>query len=94
LYRISAYLKITIATASPVAGAITLTYKDDDGVSQSVVMSLHNAAGATATQTGSTTTTPVGGDAYLYCGSGTPIKFAIAFSGTGTYEYIFKAEQL
>lgn len=92
LYRVSAYLKITVATTTPVAGPITLTYADKDGVAQSVVMSLHNAAGAVATTTGSTTTTPVNGDAYLYTNSGTAIQYAIGFSGTGTYEYILKCE--
>ena len=92
LYRVSAYLKITVATTTPVAGPITLTYADKDGVAQSVVMSLHNAAGAVATTTGSTTTTPVNGDAYLYTNSGTAIQYAIDFSGTGTYEYILKCE--
>jgi len=94
LYRVTAYLKITVVTAAPVAGAITLTYKDSDGVAQSVVMALYNAAGAVATQTGSTTTTPVSGNALLYCGAGTAIQYAIAFSGSGTYEYILKSEAL
>jgi hypothetical protein len=94
LYRVSCYLKITIATTSPVAGAVTLTYADKDGVAQSVVMSMKNAAGAVATQTGSTTTTPISGDAIIWCNSGTAIKYAIAFSGTGTYEYNFKVEAL
>ena len=94
LYRVSCYLKITVATTSPVAGAVTLTYADKDGVAQSVVMSMKNAAGAVATQTGSTTTTPISGDAIIWCNSGTAIKYAIAFSGTGTYEYNFKVEAL
>jgi hypothetical protein len=94
LYRISAYLKITVATSTPVAGPITLTYADKDGVAQSVVMQLQNAAGAAATSTGSTTTTPVMGETTIYVNSGTAIKYAIAFSGSGTYEYIFKVECL
>ena len=94
MYRISCYLKITVATTSPVAGAVTLTYADKDGVAQSIVMSMKNAAGAVATQTGSTTTTPISGDAIIWCNSGTAIKYAIAFSGTGTYEYNFKVEAL
>jgi len=94
LYRVSCYLKITVATTTPVAGAVTLTYADKDGVAQSVVMSMKNAAGAVATQTGSTTTTPISGDAIIWCNSGTAIKYAIAFSGTGTYEYNFKVEAL
>ena len=93
-YRISAYLKVTVATSSPVAGAITLTYVDKDTVAQSVVMQGHNASGSTATQTGSTTTTPWMGDTVIWCNSGTAIKYAIAFSGTGTYEYNFKVEAL
>lgn len=93
-YRISAYLKITVATTTPVAGAVTLTYADKDGVAQSVVMQMQNAAGAVATQTGSTTTTPIMGQTMIWCNSGTAIKYAIAFSGTGTYEYNFKVEAL
>jgi hypothetical protein len=94
MYRISAYMKITVATSTPVAGPITLTYADKDGVAQSVVMQLQNAAGATATSTGSTTTTPVSGETTIYVNSGTAIQYAIGFSGTGTYEYTFKVEQL
>jgi hypothetical protein len=94
LYRVSCYLKITVATTTPVAGAVTLTYADKDSVAQSVVMSMKNAAGAVATQTGSTTITPISGDAIIWCNSGTAIKYAIAFSGTGTYEYNFKVEAL
>jgi len=94
MYRITCYLKITVATTSPVAGAVTLTYADKDGVAQSVVMSMQNAAGALATQTGSTTTTPIMGCTEIWCNSGTAIKYAIAFSGTGTYEYNFKVEAL
>ena len=91
-YRISAYMKITVATTTPVAGPITITYKDNDGVSQSVVMMLQNATGAVATSTGSTTTTPVMGTIEIYCGSGTAIQYAVAFSGTGTYELVLKCE--
>jgi len=91
-YRISAYMKITVATTTPVAGPITITYKDSDGVSQSVVMMLQNAAGAVATSTGSTTTTPVMGALEIYCGSGTAINYAVGFSGTGTYELVLKCE--
>lgn len=91
-YRISAYMKITVATSTPVAGPITISYKDSDGVTQSVVMALHNAAGAIATSTGSTTTTPVMGQMPIYCGSGTAIQYAVAFSGTGTYELVLKCE--
>ena len=94
MYRISCYLKITVATTSPVAGAVTLTYADKDGVAQSIVMSMQNSAGAVATQTGSTTTTPISGETIIWCNSGTAIKYAIAFSGTGTYEYNFKVEAL
>lgn len=93
-YRISAYLKITVATTSPVAGAITITYADKDAVAQSVVMQCQNAAGAVATQTGSTVTTPITGHLVIWCNSGTAIKYAIAFSGTGTFEYNFKVEAL
>lgn len=91
-YRISAYMKVTIATSTPVAGPITITYKDSDGVAQSVVMMLQNAAGSVATSTGSTTTTPVFGAIEIYCGSGTAIQYAVAFSGTGTYELVLKCE--
>lgn len=94
LYRVSCYLKVTIATSTPVAGPVTLTFADKDGVAQSIVMALSNAAGAVATSTGSTTSTPVQGDAYCYCNSGTALKYAIGFSGTGTYEYIFKCEAM
>jgi hypothetical protein len=85
-------MKITVATTTPVAGPITITYKDSDGVSQSVVMMLQNAAGAVATSTGSTTTTPVMGSLEIYCGSGTAINYAVGFSGTGTYELVLKCE--
>lgn len=91
-YRISAYMKVTVATSTPVAGPITITYKDSDGVAQSVVMMLQNAAGSVATGTGSTTTTPVFGSIDIYCGSGTAIQYAVAFSGTGTYELVLKCE--
>ena len=91
-YRISAYMKVTVATSTPVAGPITLTYKDNDGVAQSVVMMLQNAAGSVATSTGSTTTTPVMGCLEIYCGSGTAIAYAVAFSGSGTYELVLKCE--
>jgi hypothetical protein len=94
LYRVSAYMKVTVATASPVAGPITLTYKDSDGVAQSVVMQLQNAAGASTTTTGSTTTTPAMGSTRVYAGSGTALAYAIAFAGTGSYEYTFKCEAL
>lgn len=94
LYRVSAYLKITVATSTPVAGPITLTYADQDGVAQSIVMTLQNAAGAVTTVTGSTTTTPAMGQTLVYCTSGTAIKYAIGFSGTGTYEYTLKCEML
>ena len=94
VYRISCYLKITVATTTPVAGPVTLTYADKDGVAQSVVMQLQNAAGSAVTSTGSTTTTPVSGETIIYTNSGTAIKYAIAFSGTGTYEYNFKVEAL
>jgi hypothetical protein len=96
LYRVSAYLKITVATTTPVAGPITLTYKDNDGVAQSIVMPLANATGAIVSPwaTGSTTTTPVNGNSYIYAGSGTAIQYAIAFSGTGTYEYRLVCEAL
>jgi len=96
LYRVSAYLKITVATTTPVAGPITLTYKDNDGVAQSIVMPLANATGAVVAPwaTGSTTTTPVNGNSYIYAGAGTAIAYAIAFSGTGTYEYLLVCEAL
>lgn len=91
-YRISAYMKVTVATSTPVAGPITITYKDSDGVAQSVVLMMQNAAGAVATSTGSTTTTPVMGTIEIYCGSGTAITYAVGFSGTGTYELVLKCE--
>lgn len=91
-YRVSAYMKVTVATSTPIAGPITITYKDSDGVAQSVVMMMQNATGAVATSTGSTTTTPVMGTIEIYCGSGTAIQYAVAFSGTGTYELVLKCE--
>lgn len=94
VYLITAYLKITIATSTPVAGPVTITYADKDGVAQSVVMAMQNAAGAIATTTGSTTTTPISGTLAIYANSGTAIKYAIGFSGTGTFEYVFKCEAL
>lgn len=93
-YRITAYLKITAVTSSPIAGAVTITYADKDGVAQSVIMQGQNAAGAVATQTGSSTNAPWTGTVVVWCNSGTAIKYAIAFSGTGTYEYNFKVEAL
>lgn len=85
MYRISAYMKITVAGTSPVAGPITITYTDADGsVAQSHVMLLASTVGAVVTTTvnNTTTTGTVYGSIVVNAKSAVAIQYAIAVSGT------------
>lgn len=94
LYKIDFYLKVTrAATTSSTLGGLTITYTDGtDSVAQSIVAQGQNQAGATGTtNTGNATTSILTGSLNIWAISGTAVKYAIAYTSSGSTTMQYEA---
>lgn len=100
-YRVSWNAKVTTAASvSSVLGALTITYVDPDGVTQTITAAAQNSAGTIETTDAgnSTTTVMLGVLMMLNCGAATSITYAFAYTSVGgtpmSYNLHLKAEAM
>jgi len=75
----------TAATTSSTLGALTITYVDPDGTTQTITASAHNSAGTGEnSDSANTTTSPLLGNSILLnCKASTNITYAFAYASSG-----------
>ena len=100
-YRLNWVAKVTTpAGSSSTLGALTITYTDGDGVSQTITAGALTSAGAVATTTTTNTTAAIlqGIPLTIYPQAGTTISYAVAYASnsanTMTYEINIRLEAM